>query len=438
MVSVGEENLIYGIKLSSVGPARVTSPDVVHEPTSMDLAMKLHYLRGVYYYRSQAVQGLTIKKIKETMFTWLNRYYMANGRFRRSESGRPFVKCNDCGTRMIEAQCVKTLDQWLEMMEDRHSLHKLLVSDQVLGPEIAFSPLVLIQLTWFKCGGMSVGLSWAHVLGDAFSASDYINMWGQVLAGHDPNPVPDFANSPKQVEKSINPAPAAIDPLSVKRVDPVGDHWIYPNNYRLETFSFHITGKQLTQLQSKVSGQNHTDQVPSFESLCAIIWKCMAQNSEGSEPKTVTLCKNNPHGLKDKILSNNQTISVVKAEMSIVGAKLKELAALLVDQAITENNHIEEAVERDGGLSDFIVYGSNLTFVNWEEATFYGLEIKGQEPILVNYTIDGIGDNGVVLVLPGPKNSGETGSEERIVTVILPENRLLQLKSELKRECMFA
>lgn len=146
MVLASQENLVYGIKLSSVGPGRITGSDVVHDPSGMDLAMKLHYLRGVYFFSSQAAQGLTIVRMKEATFTWLNVHYRACGRFRRSESGRPYLKCNDCGVRFLEAKCDKTIEEWLEM---DLSHQKLLASNQVIGPELFFSPLVLFQVKFY-------------------------------------------------------------------------------------------------------------------------------------------------------------------------------------------------------------------------------------------------------------------------------------------------
>lgn len=148
MVFSKEENVVYGLKLSSVGPARVSGSDVVHELSSMDLAMKLHYLRGVYFFSSQAVEGLTIPHIKETMFSWFNEYYHTCGRFRRSDGGRPFIKCNDCGARFIEAKCDITIADLLER-KDWCSVHKLLASQQVIGPELSFSPPVLLQVILF-------------------------------------------------------------------------------------------------------------------------------------------------------------------------------------------------------------------------------------------------------------------------------------------------
>ena len=110
----------------------------------------------------------------------------------------------------------------------------------------------------------------------------------------------------------------------------------------------------------------------------------------------------------------------------------KRLASLLADQAIDETTQIEELVEKDQGLSDFVVYGANLSFVDWQEGDFYGLELQGHKPEFVSYSIQGVGDNGVVLVLPGPKYTGNVGGEGRLVTLIFPENEISELKSELK------
>ncbi|XP_021834858.1 protein ECERIFERUM 26-like [Prunus avium] len=262
---------------------------------------------------------LTIVRIKEATFTWLNVHYRTCGWFRRSESGRPYLKCNDCGVRFLEAQCDKTIEEWLEM---DLSHQKLLVSNQVIGPELFFSPLVLFEVTHFRCGGISLGLSWAHVLGDAFAASDFINGLGQNMSALEPNRLPNYTTSNTKFQKLENVPP----PLPIKQVNPVGDHWITPIN-------------------SKVR--------------------------EGSEPKLVTICKNDPKERTRGECSNN--------------------------------------------------------------ADFYGLEVKGHKPVYVHYNIQGVGDEGAVLLLPGPKDFGEGRGEGRAVNIILPEKVVFGLKSELRK-----
>ncbi|XP_059447770.1 protein ECERIFERUM 26-like [Corylus avellana] len=419
MVSSKEESPVYGVRLSSVGPSRWTGSGVVHELSGMDLAMKLHYLKLVYFFSSHAAEGVTVVRLKETIFEWLNHNYYTSGRVWRSEeSGRPYIKCNDCGSRFIEAQCDKTVDQWLETKE--WSLDNLLVSQQVIGPQLSFSPPLLIQVTQFKCGGMSLGLSWAHILGDAFCLSDFINGWGRILAGIRANSPSNFHKPDPQIERPKNPPP-----LSVKQVDPVGDHWITANNCKMDTFSFHVTASQLAILQSS---PNQTDEIPIFESLCGVIWQCFAKVREGRvEPKTVTICRKDPTRPTNGIVTNTQIISSIKADFSIMETSPKKLAKWILNQAVDERRQIEELVESDGGVSDFIVYGANLTFVDLQEAEFYGLELNGHKPDWVSFSVQGVGDEGAVLVFPGRKDCGEA----RVVTIILPENEAWKLKSEL-------
>ncbi|KAJ7979183.1 Protein ECERIFERUM 26 [Quillaja saponaria] len=387
--------LIYNFKISSVGPGWSSGSDLVHYPSGMDLAMKLHYLKVVYLFNSEAAQGLTIMRIKEAMFKWLHHYYIACGRFRRSDSGRPFMKYNDCGARLFEAKCEKTIDEWIEMKD--WSLH------------------------WTRIIILSFSLN---------AASEFINSWGTVMAGlplkfEKLNPMPQKPINPSTIEKEL---------LSAKRVDPVGDHWITANNCKMDTFSFCITTTQLSNIQRKIWGPNF-DQASIFESLCAIIWQCIAKVREGSETKIVTLCKNDLSKSGHGTLGNYQIISNVVAQFPIVDTDLKQLAALLVDRAVNERNEIEEAVERDNGVTDFFVYGANLTFVDLEEVDLYELTLKGHKPKFVYYTIEGVGNEGAVLVLPwiqGGRKDG--GGQGRLVTIIFPENQMLELKSELKEK----
>ncbi|KAF6143544.1 hypothetical protein GIB67_029713 [Kingdonia uniflora] len=421
MVSTNvSETPVYGLRFSSVVPAQVTG-DLVHELTNMDLAMKLHYLRGVYFFKSNAVQGLTTHNFKEPMFKWLELYYQISGRIRRSETGRPFVKCNDGGVRIIEAKCNVSIEEWLEM-EDESDLNKSLVSGQVLGFDLAYSPLVLIQFTSFKCGGISVGLSWAHVLGDAFSATKFINLWSQILAGVQPPKSLNLSAQPTTEESKI----LVTSPLSLKQVKHAGDHWKFTNTCKMRSFTFQITAKQLNNLHS-------SKQIPTFEALSSVIWQSVAKIREGSEPRMVTVVKNGSGSGENWVLSNNQIVSVVRADFSIVEADPSKLAELINKEAVDEKIQIEEIVEKKERVSDVILYGGNLTFVDLQDVELYGLKIQGYKPVFANYTIDSIGDEGVVIVLPGQEEAEEKGARGKTVTVIVPENEVSALKCELRK-----
>ncbi|KAL9261448.1 ECERIFERUM 26-like protein [Drosera capensis] len=321
--------LIYDVRITSVGPQSVTG-NYTYEPTNMDLAMKLHYIRVVYFFRSQElIKGLTPPMLKESIFTWLGYYYETCGRFRRSEeTRRPYIKCNDCGMSLIEAKSEKTVDEWIAMKDS--SAHRVLVPDQVIGPELTFSPTTLMQMTFLGCGGIAIGLSWAHVLGDAFSLAQYMNAWAGLMLNIRPIHRPDLSKCQPRSDKFPSPIPAqdGSGPLAMKKVGPV------------------------------------------------VVWHAIGKSrGDGTEPTVVTIIKKNvetrPTSTRDG-LSNSQLVGTVKLDFSVAKADPKHLAALIHDGVVDERAQIVDLEGKEDGTTDFIIYGRNLTLVNWEDVSLYG------------------------------------------------------------------
>ncbi|RRT77767.1 hypothetical protein B296_00014153 [Ensete ventricosum] len=461
---------VYGHKLSTVVPGSVSGETVVHELADMDLVMKLHYVRTVYYFQqSETVDGLTIVDLKKPMFRWLTSYYPVTGRIRRTEAGRPLVKCNDCGVRIVEANCCRTLEEWLQVP---HSARwRPLVPDKVLGPDLRFSPMVYVQVilsltylnvssyssmtsglylliprfiiffscglvfsceqfTKFQCGGMAIGYSWSHVLGDPVAGTNCINLWGQLLAGNPPpkSLLPHSARTP--TARPARQPPVSATPLSVKQVEPVGDLWLIADACKMATDSITITESRLKHLQSeKLNG------VRAFEMISALFWHCLGSVRRGDrEPRVVTICRHKPRAKKCAELSNEQMISTVStSHASAADLDLAELALLVSKQKVDETTLVEESIDGDGGKPDFVVYGANLTFVDMEGVDLSGLDIKGEKPVQVDSVIDGVGDEGAVLVFPQGADAGG-GSKGAAAVLILPEDQILKLREVLKRE----
>ncbi|PON91601.1 Transferase [Trema orientale] len=438
-----------GARLSTVVPGKSRGENEDLELTNVDLAVKLHYIKGVYFFRRitatttaggggdrspiPVAGGISIDELKRPMFALLDRFFPAAGRIRRSDDGRPYIKCNDAGVRIVEAFCDElTVDECLATRELGASFHDRLCYKQVLGPDLGFSPLVFLQFTWFKCGGLSVGLSWAHILGDVVSASTFINVWAQIMAGHVPQKSLHVPSSIKLHDDDPQDF-VANKPFSLKELDPVENYWSLPanNGQNMRTRSFRVSSKQLDLLMSNTCGKKAAN-FSRFEILSAIIWKSLSRIRENSGPKMVTICcYKYPCGDRDgkiEILNNKDiVVSTIKTSFE---ADVSELAYLIANKRTIENDAIEEIVGRNNGKGDFSMYGTNLTFVNLEEVEIYGLEVKGERPIFANYTIEGVGDEGLVLVLPGsPKMEEE---DARTVTVLLPEYQLAHLENELK------
>ena len=98
-MSEKEQSPIYDIKVSVALPGLMSGfMNTAQELAALDLAMKLHYMRVVYYFKTPTFDGLNISNIKETMYSWLSHASVPCGRIRRTESGRPFIKCNVSGS----------------------------------------------------------------------------------------------------------------------------------------------------------------------------------------------------------------------------------------------------------------------------------------------------------------------------------------------------
>ncbi|CAO2187465.1 unnamed protein product [Urochloa humidicola] len=158
MAGAGTSNMaLHSFRLSTVVPGSVTGEAVDYELADADLLHKLHYLRAVHVFRAPAPgdTAFAVRELKEPMFPWLDMYFPISGRLRRRQgaadsedtaAGRPYVRCNDCGVRFVEAACDATVDEWLEQEAERGGMSKALAYDKVIGPELFFSPLLYVQV----------------------------------------------------------------------------------------------------------------------------------------------------------------------------------------------------------------------------------------------------------------------------------------------------
>ncbi|KAJ1416430.1 Transferase [Sesbania bispinosa] len=278
---------------------------------------------------------------------------------------------------------------------------------------------------------MCLGLSWSHVLGDAFSTFNFITMWSQILAGQVPP-----KSLPKPNPLKIENNSISGNPISVKRATIIGEHWLPGNDTKMVTHSFYITSKQLDHLVTTMTscGENQTtNKTPCFEILSALVWKYVACIREESEPKAVTICTYGTNHRENEFPTNGLVLSIVKANVTVGKSDVSDLVKLITEEKMVENQVIEKLVEESEGKEDFIVYGANLTFVDLEEAKIYEVKLNGQKPIMANCCFHGVGDQGVVLVLPILEDN-EDGSSGRMITVSLPEKELDQLKDKLGGE----
>ena len=204
--------------------------------------------------------------------------------------------------------------------------------------------------------------------------------------------------------------------ISIKKVESVGKYWLLSNKCKMGRFNFKFSLEQIERLMAKYQSASEVD------ILYALIWSSILNIRGEKDTNVITICDRKT---SSTCWNDDLVISVVERKDEMT--EVSELAGLIANERREETGVIKGMIDKDRGSSDFITYGANLTFVNLDMCD--ELEIKGEKPDFVNFTIHGVGDKGVVLVFP-------KGEFARVVSVVMPEEELAKLKIEVNNMIM--
>jgi shikimate O-hydroxycinnamoyltransferase len=126
----------------------------------------------------------------ETMKVSLSRalvhYYPLAGRLRSADGGRFELVCNAMGAKLLEAYSEAEVADLGDFSPTE--AHQDLVPKIDYRTPIEEWPLLLVQLTRFRCGGFCVGTAICHTVVDGWSAGTFISSWAKLARGDDLRP----------------------------------------------------------------------------------------------------------------------------------------------------------------------------------------------------------------------------------------------------------
>ena len=112
--------------------------------------------------------------IKKSLSEALTRFYPLAGRVKQNL----YVDCNDEGVQYVEAEANCRLSEFLEDPMPAE-FNKFLPFELDDVNELALA----VQVTTFNCGGMVIGLVFAHKVSDACSFFVFLNSWAAIARG---------------------------------------------------------------------------------------------------------------------------------------------------------------------------------------------------------------------------------------------------------------
>ncbi|CAK7340685.1 unnamed protein product [Dovyalis caffra] len=248
--------------------------------SNLDLLVPVVYVKTVYFYKP--INGCSNffdpRVLKEALSKVLVPFYPMAGRLEKDENGRMSVLCNAKGALFVEAETSSTIDDLGGFTPCSEMLQFIPDSD----PSSIFSnPLLLLQVTFLKCGGVCLGVGLHHILGDGLSAINFINSWSEIARGLSLTTPPFIDRS--LVDARIPPIPTVhhveYDPpptLNATSVDGGETPKIKPSPKPTCAKILTITSDQLQNLKTKSrkDAVDSTIKYSTFETLAAHIWKC--------------------------------------------------------------------------------------------------------------------------------------------------------------------
>ncbi|CAI9096779.1 OLC1v1032992C1 [Oldenlandia corymbosa var. corymbosa] len=183
------------------------------------------------------------------------------------------VQCNDDGVYYVEAQVQTSLNKFLENPENQ-LINQLFPYDPSSSELLSETRLMLIQVSFFNCGGFSVGVYISHKVGDALSLMTFIKEWATKAFQHSSN----SSSSESGSDQAIHPtfvSPFVFPPDPNLRNDSylVAPKLVKEDDYVTRRLVF--SSEAIARLKSKAMANNSS----SVTAIMGALWKAYIETS---------------------------------------------------------------------------------------------------------------------------------------------------------------
>ncbi|KAJ9689048.1 hypothetical protein PVL29_014610 [Vitis rotundifolia] len=345
-------------------------------------------------------------------------FYPLAGRLHWIGGGRLVLECNALGALLIAVESDAKIDDFGDFRPTQEI--RALIPSVDYNKPIHELPLVLVQVTKFSCGGISLGLGTSHIMTDGLSALPFIQEWAKIARGEQPN-------CPPFLDRSILLAPEHL-------TAPVFDHPEYSPQPLLIGKQDHMEERkrELEKLKDKAnkdrSASDNKNPYTRYEAVAGHIWRtaCKARQHESQQPTMLSIAVDARNRMKPPLPPRyfGNAIFRITAESTSGELVSKSLgyASGKARQAIEKATHeyfqsslayvkcLEDVTQfrsfHTVGCAKGAFYGNpNLEVTSWARLPLYGVDFGWGQEIYMGP--GALGFDGKVFVLP---SRGQDGS----------------------------
>lgn len=167
------------IRVLPSGPIPASVGDSLYLSNLDDIVGARVFTPTIYFYPSKPSSRPVIETLRQALANVLVPYYPLSGRIRETSNGKLEVFFGqEQGALIVEARSDMALDDLGDLTVPNPAWAPLIYKFPSEEPyKILDMPLVIAQLTLFKCGGFSLGLRLCHCICDGFGAMQFLNAW---------------------------------------------------------------------------------------------------------------------------------------------------------------------------------------------------------------------------------------------------------------------
>ncbi|KAL8142430.1 hypothetical protein V2J09_015462 [Rumex salicifolius] len=246
----------------------------------------------VYCYNKKPDQNQTAtpgEVMKPALAKLLVEYYPFAGRLRVSPDEKLMVECTAEGAVFLEAEADWRMDEMGDPACPNPTILRKLVYDfTVENPKTILDiPLLMAQVTRFKCGGFVLGLSLNHAMVDGVSGTGFVKAWGELARGL-PLSRPPFLD--RNLLQSRNPPRIEFDHPEFQGISAAfhDDDDDNDGDEQLDYKTFLFGPKWLERVKYKAMEDKTLSRCTTFEALSAFVWRArtisLMDTSASSKP----------------------------------------------------------------------------------------------------------------------------------------------------------
>lgn len=389
----------------------------------------------IYFYKKSLKldSGSVLDTLKDSLSRALVHFYPLAGRLRWIGNGRLELDCNAKGVRLIEAESQTKLESLGDFTPSPE--YELLVPSVDYTIPIEEIPLLLVQVTRFQCGGISLSFTISHAIVDGQSALHFISEWARIARG-EPLSVAPFLD--RRVLRAGEPVVGSLEesddhnheefnhpPLLLGQSNNLEERKKKTIVAMLKLSKFQV--EKLKNMANESKNAGYTRPFSRYETVTGHVWRCAckARGHMPQQPTALGVCVDSRSRIKPALplgYFGNATLDViaisctgelVSKPLGYAVSKIREAIMAVTSEFIKSGI---EFLKKQPSLTKFQdihalggtegpFYGNpNLGVVSWLTLPIYGLDFGwGKEAYMGPGTHDFDGDS---LILQNPNEDG--------------------------------